>query len=124
MDDNDKKKKKKIPIISVMAVSVIIILTFLTFRGIYRCPFKLLFGIPCPCCGMTRAFISVSKGDIREAFFFHPLWPLAVITVIFQILYEKRWIRIRKRTDDILLCIVAGFFFLCYILRICFGFLV
>ena len=31
------------------------------------CLFKNIFGIPCPGCGMTRAFLFIAHGDIRSA---------------------------------------------------------
>jgi hypothetical protein len=36
------------------------------------CPFKALTGIPCPGCGMTRALISMTKGDFHAAFRHNP----------------------------------------------------
>ena len=50
------------------------------------CPFKLLTGVPCPGCGMTRAYLHLFEGDIQGAFYFHPLFwliPLLVLLVIF-----------------------------------------
>ena len=32
------------------------------------CPFKLLTGVPCPGCGMTRAYLHLFEGDIQGAF--------------------------------------------------------
>ena len=31
--------------------------------GLPICPTKLLFGVPCPGCGLTRAMIAIAKGD-------------------------------------------------------------
>ena len=38
------------------------------------CLYKRFFGIPCPGCGLTRAFQSLLSGDLRKAFYYHPLW--------------------------------------------------
>jgi len=35
-----------------------------------------IIGVPCPACGLTRAFVSVARLDIRQAFRFHPLFAL------------------------------------------------
>lgn len=43
------------------------------------CLVKNVFGIPCPGCGMTRAFISLFKGNIKQAFYFHPLFIVPII---------------------------------------------
>lgn len=40
--------------------------------GIPLCPFKALTGLPCPGCGLTRAFSSLLHGQFAKAFTFHP----------------------------------------------------
>ena len=42
------------------------------------CPFRRLTGLPCPCCGATRACLSVLRGDFAVAV---RLNPLAVVTI-------------------------------------------
>lgn len=43
------------------------------------CYFKATIGIPCPGCGMTRAFLDLFKGDFHGAFRWHPLWPMVLM---------------------------------------------
>ncbi|MBR0576835.1 DUF2752 domain-containing protein [Proteiniclasticum sp. BAD-10] len=52
------------------------------------CIFYQLFGIPCPSCGMTRAFLHFLQGDLQEAFRFHPLFPLVPLLLLS---YLKNW---------------------------------
>lgn len=53
------------------------------------CLFRLLTGICCPACGMTRAWTSFLNGDIEKAFYYHPLfWLVIIIPVI--ILFRKK----------------------------------
>jgi hypothetical protein len=40
------------------------------------CLWRRLSGIPCPGCGMTRAFAHLAKGEWRSALAVHPLAPL------------------------------------------------
>lgn len=40
------------------------------------CLFRNVTGIPCPGCGMTRAFALLARGDWRAALAMHPLAPL------------------------------------------------
>ena len=40
-----------------------------------QCLVHQLTGHPCPTCGMTRSFIAMSRGDVREALLWHPLGP-------------------------------------------------
>jgi hypothetical protein len=41
------------------------------------CPFALVFGQPCPGCGMGRALWACLHGDLAAACTFHPLGPIA-----------------------------------------------
>jgi hypothetical protein len=54
------------------------------FRRIYfggGCLLKDIFDIPCPSCGMSRAFLSLLLGDIKAALHFHPLFWIFPVTV-------------------------------------------
>ena len=64
--------------------------------GVTVCPSKLLWHIPCPGCGTTRAFLLILKGDILEGISLNPnsiiavvylaIFPfLLLIDVIFQV---------------------------------------
>ena len=37
------------------------------------CPFKLLFHLPCPGCGLTRSLAALWHGDLLVSFRYHPL---------------------------------------------------
>lgn len=53
------------------------------------CLFKHFTGIPCPGCGLTRAFLHFFEGNLSEAFYFHPLfWLVPIIFVV--ILFRKQ----------------------------------
>lgn len=43
--------------------------------GVVLCPFRALTGLPCPGCGMTRAFCSLGHGDLQGAFGYNVLAP-------------------------------------------------
>lgn len=47
-----------------------------TQLGLPPCPSVLLFGRPCPGCGMTTSFTYLAHGQIREAFRVHALGPI------------------------------------------------
>lgn len=64
--------------------------------GVTACPSKLLWHIPCPGCGTTRALLLILKGDILEGISLNPnsiiavvylaIFPfLLLIDVIFQV---------------------------------------
>lgn len=68
-----KKKMLKPFIPLTLAFIAYVILLFISGNETI-CFFKVYTGLPCPGCGMTRAFLSVSRGNFQEAFFWHPLW--------------------------------------------------
>jgi hypothetical protein len=39
----------------------------------YPCPFKFLFGLPCPTCGTTRSLAALAAFDVIESLRFNPL---------------------------------------------------
>ncbi len=55
-----------------IAAAVILLLN-LAFGTV--CPFRILFGTPCPGCGMTRALLLLLRLDFRGALSMHPLSP-------------------------------------------------
>lgn len=56
---------------------------------IYRCPFQFIWGINCPGCGMTRAWISVLRLDFKAAFQYHPLFLPFGIETIYVVFYDQ-----------------------------------
>ena len=110
MEPMDKMKKH----ITYALITVLIIILILSF---YRCPFSFFLGIPCPFCGMTRAFLCVLKGDLIEAFYFHPLWPLVIVAGIIVILVKIKVLKLSGKAVNILAFIAAFLFLLCFILR-------
>ena len=49
------------------------------------CPFKALTGIPCPGCGMTRAILSITKGDFQGAFGYNPFSFFLLFMVVISV---------------------------------------
>jgi hypothetical protein len=60
------------------ALAVFVLLGGLLFFGLMRCPMALLFHVPCPGCGLTRATLRLAAGDLPGAIHFHPLVLLVV----------------------------------------------
>lgn len=52
--------------------------------GAVLCPFRALTGLPCPGCGMTRAFLALGRLDFAGAWAYNPLsLPLAALTLLY-----------------------------------------
>jgi len=75
------------------------------------CLYKIIYGIPCPGCGMIRSLYHLVILDIRSAFYYHPLVFL-VIPVGIILLFKKRkgFNRIYKNRIFwiFLLCLLLG----------------
>lgn len=78
------------------------------------CPIKWFTGISCAGCGMTRAFLSLIKGDIKNAFLYHPLFFLMPIIFVLYIFRDK----FVDKTKKILLVAFIIIFLVCYIIRL------
>jgi len=61
---------------------IIIFFVILLFFGGYACPIYNTAGIPCPGCGMTRAYKLFLTGHLSDAFRMHPLFWLPPIFFI------------------------------------------
>jgi len=58
------------------------------------CPFKLLTGLPCPGCGMTRSVVALLHGDAVTSAYYHPLGvPMVMALVVLAVLDARLWWR-------------------------------
>lgn len=60
------------------------------------CYFKGLTGIPCPGCGFTRSFLHLFQGDVRGAFFYHPLFIIPIFCAFLLFLQYIKKIKISR----------------------------
>lgn len=94
-------KKYLIPrSLAVSFMCVFVFLAFLHHTGIFSaqemeshsplfCPFKTLFHIPCPGCGMTRAMLSLLSGNVLQSVLFHPFSVLFFAWVLLSIIPDR-----------------------------------
>ena len=103
-------KRLEIKEIGKRAGETLLIFIFCLF---YRCPFKLFLHVECPGCGMTRAIISVLKLDFRQAFAYHPLFPIVILGGVYYIFRTqfRKWFHIGTKQENMML-LVAGMIFL------------
>lgn len=52
------------------------------------CPFRLLTGLPCPLCGMTRGLAALLRGRGQDAIAFHLFSPIALTVLAAWILLD------------------------------------
>lgn len=54
------------------------------------CPFRLLTGLPCPLCGLTRSWVATMHGDLLTALQLNPFGPPAVALAAVAVLLGLR----------------------------------
>ena len=99
-------------VLSYLCFVLLLIGCFILFD--LKCPVRALFGIPCPACGMTRAWMSVFQLDFKSAFDYHPLFLLGPVLILMVIFYDEFDVRYK----DILCVLLGVLFFGCYVLRL------
>lgn len=58
-----------------------------------KCPLRLLTGIPCPTCGMTRSFVEIAQGNLDAAISYHLFGPtlfLFFLAGVMSLLWELK----------------------------------
>ncbi len=94
--------------IKLLGLLLVVLGAFLLDYFNIGCVWRFSFGIECPGCGMTRALLSLLKGDIMAAFSFHPMfWSLPVIFL--YILFDGRIFKNNILNFTPLIAIGAGF---------------
>lgn len=85
-----------------------------SLSGPVLCPFRLLTGIPCPACGLTRSWVHAAHGQWDEALALHAFGPalmllLAVTIVVVAAHWATRrwWISPRILTGTLVVMSVA-----------------
>ncbi|MCR5209951.1 MAG: DUF2752 domain-containing protein [Lachnospiraceae bacterium] len=91
----------------IVATGTLLIVGALVLTGIYRCPLRYFFGVPCPLCGMSRALYSLLTLDIEKAFYYHALWPVVVVGIPTAAILKIRKVDI-KRYQINLICIILA----------------
>ncbi len=79
----------------------------------YHCPVRLITGFSCPGCGLTRAWRSVFHGDLKQAFYWHPLFLLPIPLVLIMAFEDM----IPRKIFLTLMSLIAGIFIAVYIYR-------
>ena len=91
---NKNRKKAFVRCTLLLAVFVIYAVLATHFLG-HACPINLVFGVPCPGCGLTRAVLLLFRGDFFGAFSMHPLvFALPVIAgLLIAAIFSERFSR-------------------------------
>lgn len=95
------------------AVAAVALLYGVLFCLGITCPIKFFTGVSCAGCGMTRAWLSLLRLDVKRAFTYHPLfWTLPLVALI--LLFRNK---IPKKVFKVLLFTVGSLSVIVYIYR-------
>lgn len=83
------------------------------------CFSRLVFGVSCPGCGLTRSFVAFAHGNLREAVGWNPMGPVLFVICLLQVpyrvveykeLWKDRpvWVRARKLSEAFVWLVPAG----------------
>ena len=90
---------------------------FLLYQGFSMpCPIRVVFKIPCPTCGMTRALVCLLKFDFRLSLYYNPLTIPFCLLMLFAIFKDS--LKVNKRTANIILITCAVIIFVVYLIRL------
>lgn len=105
MNKNKKEEKMKSKVkkmlwlelgIILLVLILFIIIKLNMIRFIPPCPINKMFGILCPSCGGTRCVINFAIGNFKESFYYHPIFFITIIYLLFiNVLYI--WNSFRKK---------------------------
>ncbi len=86
----------------------------------YKCPIKIIFGIPCPGCGITRAFLSLIRFDFKKAFEYHPLFPVVFIELMYFVFRDfiPQKYKINEKFENTIFSITAVLMIAVWIYRL------
>ncbi len=94
--------------LKLLGVLLVMLGAFLLDYFNIGCVWRFFLGIECPGCGMTRALLSLLRGDIKAAFSFNPMfWSLPFIFL--YILFDGRIFKNNIMNFAPLIAIGAGF---------------
>lgn len=82
MVENGKKFYVIISLFLLLGIGYLLLLLFEhPLPYLFQCKFKLLFDIPCPSCGSSRAWIHLLNGDWRSSLKTNPLGLLSFLSI-------------------------------------------
>lgn len=95
----------KLPL-KLAVLAAFLLLLFVWWRNDWGCLLQRNTGIPCPGCGLTRAWLAAIDLDFAAAFSFHPMFWSVPILVLF-LFYEGELFRSRRLNGGCLGLILA-----------------
>lgn len=124
VETGSRKFKEKVWNVIFLGIGLIFYVLLVSILGI-GCPFRFVFHIPCPVCGLTRAVRSIVRGEFSQAFSYHPLVLLIPVWLVVLFGRDTRIATtIGKKKVWAFLYLGAAVIFLVYLYRLVFGLII
>lgn len=78
------------------------------------CLFRACTGVPCPSCGMSRAWLAIIQCDPLAAFSYHPMFWLIPVLAVFLLIGQRAF----SKPGRFLFLGLLVAYLICYILRL------
>lgn len=73
------------------------------------CLFRVVFNLACPGCGMTRAYVSLLRFEIRQAFEYNAMfWSAPILLLLY--LFDGRLFKCKRLNYGLSVLVCAGLF--------------
>lgn len=112
------KYVSKVILKHIFYILSLLIIFFILYILKIPCFFRFLTGVPCPSCGMTRAFMALIKLKLTDSFYYHPLLIPSLITAFIAIHGDVPIFNINKKICDVYLWIFIIIFLAVYLFRL------
>ena len=103
--------------IRIIILNGSVLLLFTVISKFYKCPMYNYFGMCCAGCGMTRACLSALRLDFAQAFEYHPLFFVAIPSVLYLVNRSVLPHRLSDKTEGVIFDIGVCLFVSVYIFR-------
>lgn len=111
----------KILLKHIVVILILFAIVFIFYFFKIPCLFRFVTGIPCPSCGMTRAFLSFLSFDFPSSFSYHPLLLPSLFTMFIAIHYNVKFFNFNKKACNIYFTIFIIIFMAVYFYRLLHG---
>ncbi|ADL53769.1 DUF2752 domain-containing protein [Clostridium cellulovorans] len=107
-------KKKVIVFLKNQGAMILALIMAILIFG--DCPIRRIFGIPCPSCGITRACKAAFHLDFASAVYYHPLFWLIPVALLY-IMFGRKPLWGSKKNEKIFYITIIIIIILVYIYR-------
>ena len=111
---------RKLVCIHIIIFAVALAYTALMLFSGIGCPIRYASGVPCPLCGISRAYISFLLLRVGDAFGFHPLFWLLPFSLFATFHRDAPFMRrVPRKATDIFVIASAVVFAAVWAIRLC-----